>query len=380
MKKDLTTSAIDRQNILNNPEVLVTIQEQLGISGMLYENEYRFTTAQIAEYFDVSTKTIKRHLDTHRDELDSNGYVVLKGQKLKEFKNMFAHLLYSDIEDDDAQRDIDVPLSDTDANITKDDDRDIDVPIISKASNKQALNRLKALAIFNFRALLNIGMLLTESEKAKALRSRMLDIVISNLNQKLGGSTKYVNQRDGEFLVAFAREPVYREEFNSALSRYLDLGDEKYKIFTDEVYKAIFHENAEEYKSILRLKEGVNPRDTMYAEVLNLIASFEIGIADELKEKSAILNRKLSGEELHQLIQNFASKRHWIPQLEDARTKMASRDYGLRDITHERLKPYIKSLSPDDYQRFIGEKSQDLVRRILENPELLEVFKRLKDR
>jgi hypothetical protein len=381
MKKDLTTSAIDRQNILNNPEALTTIQEQLGITGMLYENEYRFTTAQIAEYFDVSTKTIKRHLDTHRDELDNNGYVVLKGQKLKEFKNMFAHLLYSDIEDDDAQRDIDVPLSDTGANITKDKDgRDIDVPTKERKNNKQLLKATTILGVFNLRALLNIGMLLTESEKAKALRSRMLDIVIDNLNQKLGGSAKYVNQRDGEFLVAFAREPMYRKEFTSALSRYLDLGDEKYKIFTDEVYKAIFHENAEEYKTILKLEERVNPRDTMYAEVLNLIASFEIGIADELKEKSAILNRKLSGEELHQLIQNFASKRHWIPQLEDARTKMASRDYGLRDITHERLKPYIKSLSSDDYQRFIGEKSQDLLRRIVENPELLEVFKRLKDR
>nr|WP_299416631.1 HTH domain-containing protein [uncultured Emticicia sp.] len=381
MKKDLTTSAIDRQNILNNPEALTTIQEQLGITGMLYENEYRFTTAQIAEYFDVSTKTIKRHLDTHREELDNNGYVVLKGQKLKEFKTMFAHLLYSDIEDDDAQRDIDVPLSDTDANITKDaDDRDINVPIIKQVSNSQLLRGLNKIGVFNFRALLNIGMLLTESERAKALRSTILDIVIDSLNQKLGGSAKYVNQRDGDFLVAITREPMYRKEFTSALSRYLDMGEEKYKEFTDEIYKVIFHENAAEYKAILKLEAKANARDTMYAEVLKLIASFEIGIADEMKDKSTAIGRPLIPEELKELIKVFASKRHWMPQLEDARIKMASRDYALRDVIHERLKPYIQSLSPDDYQRFIGDKSQDLLRRVLENPELLEVFKRLKDR
>lgn len=359
MKKDLTTSAIDRQNILNNPEALTTIQEQLGITGMLYENEYRFTTAQIAEYFDVSTKTIKRHLDTHREELDNNGYVVLKGQKLKEFKTMFAHLLYSDIEDDD---------------------RDIDVPIIKQVSNSQLLRGLNKIGVFNFRALLNIGMLLTESERAKALRSTILDIVIDSLNQKLGGSAKYVNQRDGDFLVAITREPMYRKEFTSALSRYLDMGEEKYKEFTDEIYKVIFHENAAEYKAILKLEAKANARDTMYTEVLKLIASFEIGIADEMKDKSTAIGRPLIPEELKELIKVFASKRHWMPQLEDARIKMASRDYALRDVIHERLKPYIQSLSPDDYQRFIGDKSQDLLRRVLENPELLEVFKRLKDR
>lgn len=37
--RDLTTSAIDRQNILNNIEAVANIQQHLGISGMLFENE-----------------------------------------------------------------------------------------------------------------------------------------------------------------------------------------------------------------------------------------------------------------------------------------------------------------------------------------------------
>ena len=36
-------------------------------------------------------------------------------------------------------------------------------------------------------------MLLTESEKAKYVRSRILDIVISTINEKTGGGTKYIN-------------------------------------------------------------------------------------------------------------------------------------------------------------------------------------------
>ncbi len=123
--KDLTTSAIDRQNILNNPEALKNIQNYLGISGMLYENEYRFTTSQIADFYGVSTKTIKRYIALSENELSTNGYVVLKGQKLKEFKELFEHLIYNDV-DDDSQRDINVPLS-------------------LQKPDKQALSRLKAL-------------------------------------------------------------------------------------------------------------------------------------------------------------------------------------------------------------------------------------------
>lgn len=371
--KDLTNSAIDRQNILNNPEALSNIQSHLGITGMLYEDEYRFTTAQIADYYNVSIKTIRRQIDVFGDELSSNGYVVLKGQKLKEFKILFNHLLYKDIDNEDSQRDIDVPLS-------KDNGRDVNDLIQNTVKEKQSLNRLKALAIFNFRAFLNIGMLLTDSEKAKALRSTILDIVIDSLNQKFGGTTKYVNQRDSEFLTAIAREPKYRKEFTSALSRYLEMGNEKYSVFTDEIYKAIFHEKASEYKEILKLEVNENVRDTMYAEVLNLIASFEIGIADEMKEQAEGLKRRLSPDELITIIQKFASKRHWMPQLEDARTKMASRDYCFREAIHPNLQSYVKSLSPDEYDKFLGDKNHYLLERIIENPELLDVFKRLKDR
>ena len=41
----------------------------------------------------------------------------------------------------------------------------------------------------------------------------MLDIVIDFINQKAGGATKYINQRDSDFIDAFLQEENYRKEF-----------------------------------------------------------------------------------------------------------------------------------------------------------------------
>jgi hypothetical protein len=335
--KDLTISAIDRQNILNNKIAVENIQTYLGITGMLFKGEYRYTRQQIIDFYGIDNSTIDRYLSQNEDELKHNGYVNLKSKELKEFKEEFGWML-------------------------------------------QEGAKAPQLGIFNFRSFLNLGMILTESEKAKALRSKILDIVIDTLNQKLGGSTKFINQREEDFLIAMAREPVYRKEFTEALNKYLEMGNYKYAVYTDAIYKAIFLEKASEYKVILKLKEKENMRDTLYSEVLRLIASFEVGIADSMKLKFEKLNRKLQPIELDTLIDEFSKQRFWMPQIEDARSKMASRDYGLRNIIHERLKPYINSLSAEDYDKFLGDKSKDLLQRVIENPELLDVFKRLKDR
>lgn len=337
MKKDLTMSAIDRQNILNNKAVLENIQEHIGISGMFFKDQYRFTKLQVSDFYTIDNSTIDRYLSSNEEELKHNGYEILKGKSLKDFKDEFGWML-------------------------------------------QEGSKAPQLGVFNFRAFLNLGMLLTESEKAKALRSMVLDVVIDTLNQKVGGSTKYINQRDEDFLVAIMREPIYRKEFTNALNLYLDMGNYKYSMYTDKIYETIFHENSKEYKQILQLEEKEKPRDTMYSEVLKLIASFEIGIADEMKKKFDSINRKLTSKELDTIIIEFSNNRFWIPQLEDVRTKMACRDFGFRNIIHERLKPYINSLNSEDYNRFLGEKSKSLIDRVMEDEQLLDVFKRLKDR
>ena len=331
---NLTGSPIDRQNILNNQEAIDNIRTYLGIDGMYFEGELRFTKQQIIDFYDIENSTIQRYLNKNLKELNQNGYRILKGTSLQNFKKQFGSTL------------------------------------------KEGL-KAPSLGVFNFRAFLNLGMLLAESEKAKLLRGAMLDIVIETLNLKTGGSTKYINQRDEDFFIAIIKEPHYRREFTTALNLYLEMGNYKYSLFTDEIYKVIFRGDAVEYKQILQLKEQDNMRDTMYAEVLRLIASFEAGIAHEMKLKSEELGKKLSPLELTNLITKFSKHPLYAPYIDDARNKMASRDYGFRRIIHEKLIPYIQSISKEDFDRFLGDKSKELGARIQEN---IGVFYRLKNR
>lgn len=332
--KDLTSSNIDRQNILNNALVLSNLRDYFGVPGMLFQEEYKYTKQQISEFYQIDIATIDRYLENSEKELKHNGYIVLKGKNLKEFKTDFGHI----------------------------------INLSSKTSQ---------LGVFNFRSFLNLGMLLVESEMARALRSKILDIVIDTLNEKAGGSTKYINQRDEDFLNTILKEPYYRKEFTQALSTYLDLGNFKYAIYTSKIYECIFKENAVEYKKILNLSEKENARDTMYSEILKLIASFETGLAHEMKEKYISLGRKLIKSEMDLLLFQFSEHPLFKPLIEDARIKMASRDYGFRKVFHDSLEKYINTVSQSDFERFLGEKSKALEERIDEN---IDVFKRLKNR
>jgi len=332
--KDLTTSNIERQNILNNNFAIEQIQKYIGFTGMLFENEYRFTKEMVADFFEVEERTIKRYLEQYEPELKHNGYILTKGKQLKDFKLQFAHV--------------------------------INVP-----------SKTTQLGLFNFRAFLNLAMLLKESEKAQHLRSKILDIVIESVNQRTGGGTKYINKQDEDYLLNAVREHKYRKTFTSALNMYVDLGNFKYSLYTDLIYQCIFRENAKEYKQILRLHDNENVRDTMYAEVLKLIASFEVGIAYEIEKKSNELNRKLQPAEVNFIIKNFAQHPSHLPHIEDARIKMSSRDNYFRDAIHHKLQEYITSVSSADFERFLGEHSIENFEDHLKEAE--EVFKRLKD-
>ncbi len=53
--------------------------------------------------------------------------------------------------------------------------------------------------------------------KARALRQLMLDFVIDLINKKTGGGTKYINQRDKDFLYSSLQEDTYRRQFTDAI-------------------------------------------------------------------------------------------------------------------------------------------------------------------
>ena len=77
--------------------------------------------------------------------------------------------------------------------------------------------KTKALGVFDFRSFLNIGMLLTTSEKARIVRTLILDIVIATINEKTGGGTKYINRRDRDYLPAAIQEENYHKNLTDAV-------------------------------------------------------------------------------------------------------------------------------------------------------------------
>ena len=65
------------------------------------------------------------------------------------------------------------------------------------------------------------------------------------------------------------------------------------------------------------------------------------------------------------------------PFLYDARQKMASRDLGLRDVYHGNIAEYLRAMSPEEFDRFIGTESIDL-EKLLDNDENRKTLERLK--
>jgi len=339
-KKDLTGSQVDRQNILNNPYALQEIEKATRIKGIPFERKTVVLKEQVSAFFEVTLRTIENYLGQHGEELTKNGYEILKGNRLKKLKLAISEL--------------DVPETDF-GNITK----------------------APQLGVFDFRAFLNLAMLITESERARLLRQMILDIVIDTINQRTGGGTKYINQRDEDFLLAAFQEENYRKEFTDALKNYVDMGNFKYPLYTDKIYVSIFREKAKEYRKILRLHEKDKVRDTFYSEILDLVSAYEYGFAKVLEDAYSKKGEKLNSWGVDELFSAFEQQAHWKPLIEKVRNKMASRDLAFRDALHAQLKGYITPLNAGDFERFLGEKSKELVERL---EEAKDVMKRLKER
>ena len=337
MAKDLTTSRLDRQNILNNELAIEEVQEKSGVEGIVWDGKLYVTREMTAEFFQVDIRTISRYIEQNNEELTRNGYIILRGKKLKEF--ILAVW--------DSGKDINVPTKTT------------------------------VLGVFDFRAFLNLAMLISESDRARALRQMMLDVVIDLINRKTGGGTKYINQRDKDFVFAQIQEDNYRRHFTDALKKYVVDNRYKYAHFTDRIYVSIFREKAAEYKKILDLKASDKVRDTFYSEILDIIAAYESGLAEAIEKEYERRGHILSFEEVEELFKSFEEMALWKPLIQRGRVKMASRDMALRDAFHYQLAEYIKPLDQEEFQKFLGTTGDELERLMDENK---EVLKRLKER
>ena len=75
----------------------------------------------------------------------------------------------------------------------------------------------------------------------------------------------------------------------------------------------------------------------------DLIASFEVGLAHELKKTSEKLKRKLNYREVDNIFNSFAEHPFHSPLFDKARIKMSSRDLHFRDAFHKKLEHYPES-------------------------------------
>ncbi len=91
-----------------------------------------------------------KQLSANVDEFKENGYQILRGRELKEFIKCYNQYFGADI---------------------------------------YVGAKTTVLGVFDFKAFLNMAMLLSESEKARALRQFILDVVIDLINRKTGGGT-----------------------------------------------------------------------------------------------------------------------------------------------------------------------------------------------
>jgi hypothetical protein len=119
----LTESRTARQQYGNRIDVLDKIR-----AIPLLPDDLHITTEGVAAYFDVDTKTIEKLAERNRDELETNGYCVLTGQELTDMKSVCG-----------------------------------------------IRSRARSLALFDRRTLLNVAMLLRDSEVAREVRRYLLD-------------------------------------------------------------------------------------------------------------------------------------------------------------------------------------------------------------
>ena len=125
---DLVDDKELRNSLVENEEVFEDSRVK-ALAGFLLPKDFGATTEQVANYFEVTLETIKKVVERNKDELESNGLSAMK-------RSDFA----SDI-----------------------------LSLTNISSKARTLN------IFSRRTILNVAMLLRDSQVAKTIRSVLLD-------------------------------------------------------------------------------------------------------------------------------------------------------------------------------------------------------------
>lgn len=149
-ENEILESLKTRDELIGRTEVLDKVKDLI-----LLPNTECATTQQVADYFEVGESAIKSLVFDNSDEVTLDGYKVLSRDELSSFKKLC-----------------------------------------------QMKSRAKSLAIFPKRAILRVAMLLRDSEVAKEIRTRLLDIVQDVSEGKSDIIENVVNEIDEEKLLS----------------------------------------------------------------------------------------------------------------------------------------------------------------------------------
>lgn len=206
-ENELLTNVKIREENMNRVEVLDKVGTLLSLP-----NTELYTTEMVANYYEVTTDVIKKTIQLHNDELTSNG---LKSMTGKEIKEMY---LGSD----------NISLANFKGYFTVNG---------SKMNNN--VNR-----IFAKRTVLNVGMLLRDSEVAKEIRSRLLDIA-HDAEKGYGNTSTVVEEVSEEKQLMLDRmEAEFNGDFDKVCvinAKLFALKNKRIKELEDEVESITVH-------------------------------------------------------------------------------------------------------------------------------------------
>lgn len=225
--EDLNARKEAMENCVRNIEVLESVKKILTLG----KTEF-VTTQMAADYFEVGLEAINSLIKDNKEELEGNG---LKLYKRKEIKDVFLNVLKGLSNNIQTGRGKDVvTIDDIQFNVTN-----------------------KGIYLISKRVLLNIGMLLRDSEVAKELRRRILDIVYDAEQGK--GSIETIENEINE-----------EEKLTTELSRAILKGDmAKFMELTTKI-------NELKNKRIVELEEQVEGYEGLIDNFINKDSLYSI--------------------------------------------------------------------------------------------------------
>lgn len=186
-------------------------------------NTLEVTTEMAAEYYGVASNTIKTAISRNRDEFnDYEEIKVLKGKALKEFKSGF--------------------------------------------QDETLFKGVNALTLISRRGLLRLGMLLTESEVARSVRSYLLNVEeVSDKEQKMWAVEREISKRERRQLT-----DAIKDFYQGIIKKGFE-----YSTFSNLVYKVIFDMDAKKMREVYELDKKDLIRDYLTTDDLRKVVKVE---------------------------------------------------------------------------------------------------------